>query len=183
LLSASSCVCCATLPEADAAEGVEDVSGADPAEESCELEALCALAVTEAELFVADGAEEEIELDGNAAVFDALKSPAACAVVPADSVWEEGVKLSCDNGDVATSREVLPAPAEDELWFCCVEGWSTAPPFKLATFVRDMITSTLPQSRSAKRCQCATRKPQHVNGERGKGSHSMPEASIDGIDR
>jgi hypothetical protein len=109
LLSALSCVCCATLPVAVEVEVVEGEEVDLVA--SCEPEALSAFALdafapelpvpaacvevlegraTVAEPFVG-GCTREAPLDGSAEVLGALKIPAACAVVSADSMDDDGV--------------------------------------------------------------------------------------------
>jgi hypothetical protein len=86
-------------------------------------------------------AEVEGEIEGSADVFGALNRPAACAVEADDSVWAEGVKLSCGNAEVeaAASREVAVAPLDDEVCVCCVDCWLSEPAFKPTMLATDMI--------------------------------------------
>ena len=79
-------------------------------------------------------AEEAVELDD----FVVLNNPAACAVELADSVCDDGVKLSCGRPELAAAG----VPAADpvvELCVCGVDCWLTELAFRLTMLVTDMI--------------------------------------------
>ena len=125
----------------------------------------------------------EVEVEGSD-VFAALNRPAACADEADDTVWDDGVKLSCGSAEVevATSREAPAAPPDDGVCVCCVDCWLSEPTFKLTMPVSAMIPP--PRCREA-RAPCsrrATRELQRANGERGRAKPLDTEASTDGID-
>jgi hypothetical protein len=128
-----------------------------------------------------------VDVDGRAELFGALNRPAACAVELADTVCDEGVKLSCGSAevDIATGRELPAVLFDDEVCVCCVDGWGwlSEPALRFTTLATDMIHLRVAAKpgRNALRCaQLASFKTRMVKGE--EQSHSMPEASIEGID-
>jgi hypothetical protein len=127
-------------------------------------------AAISAVLFVVVCALDEVEVDGSAEVFGALNSPAACAVDADDTVWDEGVKLSCGKAEVgvATSREVPAALLDDEVCTCWVDCWLSGPAFKLAMLERDMIhlhVAAKPERKCATGAQLASFNTRMVKGK------------------